>query len=336
VSITDSRGMQFSVDDENEILPTESIEMVEHLKRDYRDEIEHTLRFIPGVIVAVNVKVDHTRETKVVSVGYEKDQSVASESSTEENQATVQRSAEPGVGTNVHADIGAGGNAGTEMTRSTSDVTLLPKSVTERKDSVIVGHRPQEINVTVNVPRSFFVNYWKKLKPDGGEPDETALDPFITEQLAEIEEMVRPLIKADAAGSVKAHVIPDPTAMIAAASVPVQQGTVELIMTSNWTKPVGMGLLAATALALMFFMVRQSTRQPELPSVEELAGVPPTLPGEDELMGEVDEMDPTMAGIEVDEDELQARRVAEQIAEMVRASPSEAATLFGKWVGRDD
>ena len=93
--------------------------------------------------------------------------------------------------------------------------------------------------------------------------------------------------------------------------------------------------LAVMSFGLMFYMVRRATRKEEMPSIEELAGVPPTLPTEDDLMGEVEEMGNTLAGVELDEDELRARQIADQISDLVRANPEEAGGLLTKWVVDD-
>lgn len=104
------------------------------------------------------------------------------------------------------------------------------------------------------------------------------------------------------------------------------------IMEAAWLKPLGLSLLAAGSVAMMLWMVRKSTQRPPMPSAEELAGVPPPLPIDDELVGEAEATDATMPGIELDEQEMQQRKMAEQIGEMIRANPAEAAGLFSKWV----
>ena len=48
------------------------------------------------------------------------------------------------------------------------------------------GHDLQRINVTVNVPRSYFVNIYKMGKSgDKTEPDDTALKPVVDLQLVD-------------------------------------------------------------------------------------------------------------------------------------------------------
>jgi len=94
--------------------------------------------------------------------------------------------------------------------------------------------------------------------------------------------------------------------------------------------------LAAVALVFAFLLYRSATRPESLPSIEELAGVPPSLPTDEELIGEAEESEATMQGLELNEEDLRARRIAEQIGDLVRADPTEASRLLGKWVSTND
>jgi flagellar biosynthesis/type III secretory pathway M-ring protein FliF/YscJ len=130
--------------------------------------------------------------------------------------------------------------------------------------------------------------------------------------------------------------IPDPEALLA-----FREGAKELsgfaaMIKQPWFQPAVLSGLTFLAIMLMFGMVRKALRQPKLPSVEELAGVPAQLPSDDDLLGEVEEAETGMEGVEVDEGEIQMRKLAEQISEMVRANPTEAAALFNRWVESDD
>ena len=101
---------------------------------------------------------------------------------------------------------------------------------------------------------------------------------------------------------VSVHMIPD-VGMI----LPVMAGAQSSIsspgafLESDWGKAVPVGLLTLGAVFIIFMMIRWATRQPKMPTVDELAGVPPVLPIEDDLIGEADAQDPTMAGVELDE-----------------------------------
>jgi flagellar biosynthesis/type III secretory pathway M-ring protein FliF/YscJ len=105
---------------------------------------------------------------------------------------------------------------------------------------------------------------------------------------------------------------------------------------SNTVATVSAGALAVISLGLALMMVRRATKPEALPTVEELAGVPPTLPTDDELIGEADEVESTMTGLEVDEEELRTRRLAEQISDLIKSAPDDAGNLLGKWVQAED
>ena len=78
--------------------------------------------------------------------------------------------------------------------------------------------------------------------------------------------------------------------------------------------------------------VRRSAKRPELPTAEELVGLPPKLQTTSDMMGEADETDTPMAGIEVGEDEVAAQKMLEQVGEMVKQSPDSAAKLLNRWI----
>ena len=59
---------------------------------------------------------------------------------------------------------------------------------------------------------------------------------------------------------------------------------------------------------------------------------PSALPDDEDLIGEAEESEAAMPGLELDEESVRARQVAEQISELIKEKPEEAAILVGKWV----
>ena len=53
------------------------------------------------------------------------------------------------------------------------------------------------------------------------------------------------------------------------------------------------------------------------------------------MTGEASEADSEMVGVELTADDVEARRIAEQIAEMVKENPDEAAMLLNRWITAD-
>jgi len=86
----------------------------------------------------------------------------------------------------------------------------------------------------------------------------------------------------------------------------------------------------------MFMMVKRSGRRAEVPSAEELVGVPPALQAQADVMGEAEEGEMAMTGIEVDEDHMHSQKLLEQVGELVSQSPESAAKLINRWIDIDE
>ena len=98
-------------------------------------------------------------------------------------------------------------------------------------------------------------------------------------------------------------------------------------------KYIGLVGLALLSLAMMFLMVRRAGVHAELPSAEEIVGVPPPLPtDQSEVVGEAEESAPAMEGVELDDDALQRKQMLNQISDMVKQNPDEVANLLRRWI----
>ena len=335
VKIVDARtGRRVEVSDPSNMLPSDAIEMKRNIEERKRREIENILDYIPGVRVGVNVILDTVASQREQRMEYEKEQLVERESTEERIRRNIADAGEPGPRSNTGLSINGSGSTGTEETENKTETSFYEaKPVVLQQETVRTGNQVKQINVAVNVPRSFFVNQYKQQNPDDeNEPDDATLTAMAATQLVEIEDKVKVLTLADSQGVVNADMVPDAPVVMTAGS----GSTVGRMLDSGWAGPAGISLLALASLALMFGMVRKATKPETLPSIEELAGVPPSLPSDEELIGEAEESEATMQGVELDEDDLKARRIAEQISDLVRADPSEASRLLGKWIAVDD
>ncbi len=336
VSVVDANtGQTHTVRDRDDVLPTDKIQLVERLERQKREQIERLLRYIPNVIVAVNVRTDTIHKQQDEQFDYSKTEPLRREHVIERISRNIAQQGEPGVRPNTGMDINGANASGSEETLNETESEFGDKQLVKRSHITRTGLNTQQINVTVNVPRGYFVSLFKSANPDVAQPTDEQLQPVVDRQLKKIEAQIEPLIAAESTGVIAAHMIPDETVLPAIAGVAPASGF-ESIVSSGWVGPVGVTLLALLSLALMLGMVRKATQPESLPSVEELAGVPPTLPSEDDLVGEVEEQESSMQGLELDEDELKSRHMAEQISELIKANPSEASHILSKWVGADD
>jgi flagellar M-ring protein FliF len=331
-------GQKIKVSDHNEMLPTEVLELVRHLEDHHTQKISEILDYIAGVRVAVSVQIDQTSQEHRRQFQYEQNEPLASEETEEIARRDVQDAGEPGVRSNVNLSIDGGRTRGMEESINRTRTDFREKPLVMESNVRLAGHATRRINVTINVPRSFFVQMWRGMNPGAeGEPDEGALQPIMTQQLAQIQRQVENLIATtEQPGQVVAAMIPDGTLLAIHEQPPAPAGMSAVFADATWQKYGGVGALALVSLALMLFMVRKATQQEVLPSVEELAGVPPRLPTEEELVGEAEELESSLAGVELDENEIRSRKIAQQIGELIKANPEEAGALMGRWVRRDD
>jgi flagellar M-ring protein FliF len=336
-----NHGRQHTVADPQDIVPTEVIELIRHQEEYNRRKIEQMLGHIPGVIVAVKVSTNPVRREVREELEYSPSEQLKSEEDTEMISRDFQRANEAGARPNTTLSIDTGNAVAREQTETTSRREYDGRLLTGTKQIEMAGHQVEQINVTINVPRSYFVNIFNAKNPDTQDaPDDAAIEPIKTDQLTRIVDQVKPLIaiSEDAPGVVHADMVYDMAYLqpAVAGSGSGGGGVLGTVTDSNTVATVSAGALAVISLGLALMMVRRATKPEALPTVEELAGVPPTLPTDDELIGEADEVESTMTGLEVDEEELRTRRLAEQISDLIKSAPDDAGNLLGKWVQAED
>lgn len=346
VVVLDARqGRQHKVDDPSDMVPTEVIELVNHQEQYHRKKIEDMLRHIPGVIVAVKVKTNPVRREVREERKYSASEPLRSEENTEMTRKDIRRGGEAGTRPNTGMSIAGGGGDLQEETETMTRTEFGEKMLTSTAQIEMAGHQVEQINATINVPRSYFVSIFRATQPPAdpaaaeppAAPDDAALDPIRTAQLEAIRNQVAPLIESKAAGVVEANMVYDQAylAPVAAGGGGGLGGVVGTLGGGDTVATATAAGLGALSLLLAFMLVRRSTQSPPLPSLEELAGVPPTLPSDDELMGEASVVEASMDGVEIDEEELKSRHLAEQISELIVSSPADATGLLGRWVNDD-
>jgi len=338
VTIIDSgEGQQHTVDDPSSAQPGEVRELIRADETRYKEKIASTLRYIPDVIVAVSVRNSNVSQQSQQSRQFMESQPLESERTQETTRRNTQQGGEPGPRSNNGMDIATGGGDGGTVEQTTErEVDYMSQPIIQETSKQLAGFQTQQISATINVPRSYFVDIYKQNNEDAAEePTRQQLQPVIEEQLQTIREQVRPLLAAEQEGEVQVAMYPD-------GSAPQQPamagpgGTGVSLVGSGWVKTAAIAALALLSLGLMFGMVRKATKQEQLPSVEELAGEPPSVSGDEEVVGEAGGSEGGMAGVELDESQVRSRQVAEQISDMIKSRPAEAGALLNKWVDPDD
>jgi flagellar biosynthesis/type III secretory pathway M-ring protein FliF/YscJ len=327
-------------------LAGENLEHQNKVAEAVRDRIGNLLAHIPGVLISVNPQVvTKTRQSSETSFG-EGIFAPTSESRFEQNTRGQTPMQAPGTRPNVGmsiADSSRASNATTER-QETRFATRIPE--THRSEFDPTGYAVR-IDVSVAIPWSHFRRVWQLLagpEAASAQPDEAQLARVRDEEIARIRKLLEPMTNTDAAeeakpGTVEVSWFYDFDGGLGGdlnkAGVG-GSGLMEAISPAaggSLVKNVALGGLALVALGMMLMMVRKAGERPALPSASELSGMPPTLDNEDaELVGEADESNPPLEGMELDDDSLRRQQMLGQLNEIVRSNPAETAALLKRWV----
>jgi flagellar biosynthesis/type III secretory pathway M-ring protein FliF/YscJ len=352
VDVVDAKnGRLHQVRSEDRQTSGEYLETKQAAEEHVKATIADFLSYILGVRIAVNAMVD-TRRVEQRTDSFE-DPKVGPLSSSRRTIESSSQSggSEPGVATNVGVAIASSGGRGTSLTDERSDETTHPVFPFDRQHIKDPKGYPLKINATIGVPRSYFVAKFRQDRNDPeAVPDDTELEPIVTAEKARLKSDVELLIDTGALkdakrGTVNVSMIPDIAAAFATVAPDIPSsvggsgggggggGWGGAPISGDLVKFLGLAGLALLSLAMMFLMVRRAGVTTELPSAEDIVGVPPTLPtDESEIVGEAIESAPILEGVEVDDAALRRQQMKGQISEMVRQNPDAVANLLRRWI----
>ncbi|MEM6750881.1 MAG: hypothetical protein AAF612_10465 [Planctomycetota bacterium] len=329
-------GSLHTVGDPDAFLAGEAMDDIRIKEEHHRKKIADLLRNIRGVIVAVKVNTTNLSSRHTEQVVLSEDQLKTREMRTNISDTDRQQGGAPGVQSNVGLEIAGAQGGGSVYTENTSETEFGERPTLSKTVEQDIANAVEQINVSIGVPRSYFVSIFMARNPEAQPPSDEDLAAIQQAELERIQELVKTQTVALRDPLIRVDMVYDP--MYLEPEAPVEGGALATVLESPWASPgaVMAGFAAFSAVGLMLYMVRRATRPETLPSVEELAGLPPTLPAEEDLVGEVEEVESGMEGMELDEAELNSRKIADQISEMVKANPEEAGGLIGRWMGLDD
>ncbi len=339
------------------------------VERQMVEKLGDLLAGIPGVRIAVTAQVDVTSVNARVKKNLPTGEGTVSLLKKSDDQKTVQseptRGAEPGPRSNQTADINRGSGKQGAKSEMESGVAEMENHVGTRDEQIIDPRgMPTSLAASINVPRGYIVKLLTPkadaAKPDA-KPDAKATEPsdkevddrFKVEQ-ARIESLVKPHLKSRGSdgksvdGEVVVSLVPgeftsESTGMTANAGMLSSLGLVTpggggsgFSLGGGLLDKALISLLAVVALGMMVMMVKKQGKKVELPTAEELVGIPPQLEIKNDLVGEADEGETVMTGIEIDEGAIQQQKMLESVGEFVKTQPDGAARLVKRWLVRED
>lgn len=283
-------------------------------------------------------------------------------------------SAVPGVEANQAADITRGGaGAGAGAKSENSDETVENENKFGSRTERIVDPKGQStaVAVSVSVPKGYVVRLMEEAGAGGGANGGAggkAAAPADADVQKKFDAEVKPAIVALVTNHVRtmiaqanAKLKPEELAKVASDSVsvmmiPADIPPVTVAQSASLLGGLGglgggggggllgggliekglLAVLSVAALGMMLSVVKKAGRKADTPTAEEIVGLPPALEGVAEVIGEADESETAMAGIEVGDEEMQAQKILEQVGELVEENPESAAKLVARWINVDE
>ncbi|MEM8756180.1 MAG: hypothetical protein AAGF47_00170 [Planctomycetota bacterium] len=357
VSVVDaSTGRHLRPTDDDQVLATSYLEHQQKVEREFERKVLGLLSHIPGVSVAVTAQVDVTRVTsRREAFLNEREGSVAivvEDALDAQEQRDASDGGEAGVRPNTGADIQTAEGPDAAFTAEDARSRSEARFGSEVTSTVDPRGMATALNVSVQVPRGYIASLLSAGPAEEGaepppEPDEASIEARFEQERARIASIIEPHLpmRAGTADPVRSGQVAvglmsvDPPMLLAAdsgggalgfASVGGAGGM--LGVGAPMIERAMLGVLAAVAIVMMLVMVKKATKPAELPSAEELVGIPPALENAGDIVGEAAESDTPLDGIELNQEELDAANLMKEVQSLVEESPQTAAKLLSRWV----
>jgi len=353
--IEGSTGRNRTVSTDESRMASQFMDQANQAEQHTKQKIEAMFAHIPGVVVSVTAMVDVTKVSTTERANAKTNEGTVSVptklSETSDVNSQVSSGAESGVRSNQTASINTGNGAGTSSERTTGDSDFAV--AIGFKETHVLDNRgmPTHIKATVIVPQEYIEDIIRRSKVAGGATDEEATvgpndaqQEFDAKYKQMITELVQPhLLGVSPEGApitgeavvsmapMGASYMPAGVAMQQAGLIGTLTGGEGMLASGNLIETALVGVLAMIAVVMMLMMVKRSSKNIELPSAEELVGIPPQLETIGDLVGEAGEGETAMAGIELDDAVMQVQQLREQVNDLIGSDPESAARLIGRW-----
>ena len=361
VRVIDAKtSRQYSARTQEDSVSGTYLEQQTKVENQVREKLLDLLSFVPGVTVAVSAQVDVTRssiEERSYSAAGEGSVSLKQSATTD---ATNTTSAGPTSITGLSANVSDNPTIGSNRPGSSSDTSKDEKSYDnhvgyKHRSSIDPGGRTTKLVASINVPRGWYASIAPGVDREGEDFDPTAPDVLAIVQQAfadvlkpKIEKIALPHLTivdqtsgAASQGIVSVTLIPidtvpgQPGADGDAQQAGVGGGVVGAMTSRGMIEKGVLGVLAVFSLLMMVGMVKKAGKKVEIPPIEELVGIPPSLLAETDLVGEASESDGVLEAIEVADEEFESSRMLDQIRDLVKNQPDDVSSVLRRWLEQD-
>ncbi|MBG82936.1 MAG: hypothetical protein CMJ40_00145 [Phycisphaerae bacterium] len=344
VSVIDARtGRAMAARSGDAVASTRNMETKLAAERMAHSRLQESLGYIKGIRISVNAVVE-SREIVRETTSYEDPKlGVTQETLSESTRTTPVNGREPGIransGLRVTMPLPIAAQSGPSSADTSERVESVPAFGRSDQRVIDPGGYALEINASIGIPRSYFTALQKQRSgtSSGQMPDGGSMDQLIESTLESIELQVMPLIATGSAegmrrGEVTVAVFDDVAVIAEQSSFAAVSGSwQEASALSTWLPTAGLVLLAGLAVGMMVMMLRRvgAGINEARPAIE--TGQATLLAEDVDVIGEVDDADVVLDGIEINNDEVRRRVMLDQIREAVQARPEESASVLRRW-----
>ncbi|MCL2647872.1 MAG: hypothetical protein FWD61_12805 [Phycisphaerales bacterium] len=325
-------------------------------KKAYEEELIRKLYTmfsnIPTVKIAVNAVPD-MRIQKISAQTYDPKPVKATAKETNQETSTADGSGsggEPGVKPNVGASVDSSSSRRSTSSTSNNSTTENIVKIGDTKTDILVqaGTEWKDTTASISLPRSYFVDLYRRMKHDTtADPEESDKD------FALIMDKQIQMAKARAANAIgvseESKILVDwfddtitlrPTGPLTPPTA-INMTT----MISQYAKQGVLALVALGALGMMLMMVRRAVPADADADVNPSVffggaangrrkGEPGQLDVTEDVIGEANEGDAVLTGIELDDETLQSRKLVDEVSTMIKENPENAASLVKRWLAK--
>lgn len=365
--VVDSKARSIPLD-EGDGMPADSstsMEAVAASESYYQNKLRDAFFFCDGITAHVSVELDN-KTSDIHETKYDGKSAVSRQ--TEDTSDTTNSSrggaaaggdvgVAPNTGANAPMSIGGGGGSGESPVAQSSEKTTSKTQNYVPQTDITTHQRGGKATVTaasVMLPRSYFVKAYLHENHADKEPTPAIMDAYIKAMCTTFRSMVKTACDNPPDKDVLVDAYPDFINPLGDA--PTQAVSGVSLLLSNHAKEISLGALAVISLFMVSMMVRKSGPAVALAGAAGEGGVAmidgqPVSAGVgstvDAIIGkaggkgliasvtdEVAEGDPMLDGVEVDDEALRSRQVAEQVVTLVKDNPDAAANLIKRWMNR--
>ena len=305
------------------------------------DKIKGHLSYIPGLMVAVTVKLNTTRET-IHETKFD------SKGAVQKTVDTMTKSSQTPAGGASGGEAGAAPNTGLSVNSGPAPAaTALASTVDETKetsqnwvpeiqsDRMTPAGDSTAVAAAVRVPLAYFAAIFTHENPAVKDPTEKQMRVLIDEQLPKIRKDVAMCTNLKAEGDIAVETYVDPTPMMAVPQT-VTAGVSLSMFNGGHIREAVLGVLALVSLFMVSMVVKKGAPVVAVATASAPAnsGPAPLIDVGGEIAGEVGTAGTTLDGMELDDDAIHTQQMLEQVSSLVKENPESAATLVKRWLNR--